>query len=156
MANTTKKALDLALFASEEIKLRLAALSTPVVVGDMQYDSTGNPFFQVGTGGINAQGGLVYIYPYPFPSAKDVLGSAQQIYTPHVIAICTEKHTVDGYSTRNLLVTLLPILGVLLGKGCRFEWYQTTSGVAPVIGSFIAANLVASFDNLYYPMVSGQ
>lgn len=156
MANTTQKALDLCRAVKEEITLRCAALGTPVVVGDFLFDSVGNPYFQIGTGAINAQGGLVYILPYPWPSAKDVLGNAAIQYTPHVVRFCSEKHSVAGYSDRNLFVTLLPILAVLLGKGAAFEWYQTASGTAPVIGSFIAGNLVASFDNLYYPLVSGQ
>lgn len=153
---TTQKALDFARLLREELAIRLAALATPVTVqSDISFDTDECPYFQIGTGGIGAKGGIVKVAPIAWPLAKDIFGNTATIFTPHMIQICTESNS-DAGSDINSPAELLPILATSCLKGTRVEWYKVANGVAPVLASIVVGNLKATYDNLYFPMISSQ
>jgi hypothetical protein len=153
---TTQKALELARAIREALALRLATNSV-VVDSDISFDTDESPYFQVGTGIAGAKGGIIKVRPIVWPLAKDIFGNTATIFTPHVIQIVTEGNPIGGGGADvNDYPTLIAMLGEAIVHGTKVEWYMTANTVAPVAASIIAGNLKASFDNLYFPMVSSQ
>lgn len=158
---TTQKAIELAHELADKLKKRIS-----LAVAE-SFDSNGHPLIQVGEGTDNAEGAVVRIKPIDWALAKDILGLASQVYTPHVIQICVESSdNGNGDSVEalgyNTWANLLPLLGQCLETGCKVEVYAVandtgvTNIMADIAASFGSSNLKASYDNLYYPMVNSQ
>ncbi len=153
---TTKKAVELARYIEEEIKLRLPALAVT-----FSFDDDENPLVQVGDGGAGDAGGLFKVMPISWPLAKDSLGNTAYSVGPHKIMFASEANyaaTSDNIADINTTAQLLPLIAVALSKGCRFEWWQEASGTPPAITTFdTASKLKAVFEaSLQYPMVQSQ
>lgn len=158
MANSTQKALDLAYLIQEELALRLGAAGANITggVASVTFDTDGCPLIQVGTSGAGNKGGLIKVIATPWPNAKDILGNSAIQYGPQTIMLATETGGVAGTDVNDPAV-LLPMLSVCTLKGCRFEWYKSANGVAPVVGTLVAGNLKAAFEStLQYPLISSQ
>lgn len=150
---TTKKALVTADELANELKLRQSALAVAVT-----FDTDGNPLVKVGTGVAGSKGGLFKILPIDWPLAKDILGLASQVYTPHVVRLVVEGNASAGAGADvNDWTTLIALLGCGLSRGMRFEMYETPNGNAPDPTDFVSGNLKTAFEpNVQYPMVSSQ
>lgn len=154
MATNARVYEQLANLASD-LKLRLSALATPIILSDVLFDSDSAPYLKVGTGVAGAKGGILKIVPYPWAAVTNIIGAAQPVYSQAVCQLVTETNTVAGTDI-NDPASLLPILGMALGLGMKFEWYKTANTVAPTTGAITGTNLKSSFDNLYYPLVNSQ
>lgn len=153
---TTQKAISLARDLAEEIQKRL-----PTMTVATSFDSDGNPLVSVddGSPASGEASALIKVRPIDWPLAKDALGLASQVYTPHVIQLATEANyaaTTDNVADNLTRAQLLAILGPCLQKGCRVEWYEETYGTPPAASTITGSKLKASYENLYYPMVQSQ
>ncbi len=80
---------------------------------------------------------FVRINALAWTTATNSIGGDQAIYDKVVIQMVTEKNyesTTD--SVQDILgpAQLLPVLGALLKKGTRVEWYRTANGTVPAVG----------------------
>lgn len=159
MANTTAKAQ-----ASHreliDLLTKQVAATLPVVTAS--FDSDGNPISTLSADATPAFGEKVVVIrtkPIVWAEAKDVLGNAAITYGPHVIQICTEKN-FEG-TTDNILdilgpAELLPIIVEAGRKGHNVEWYRTANGTVPSAAAMTAANLAATWQNLYWNIQSAN
>ena len=154
MATTTAKALA---FSRELIDLWTKEVSTSFASIAQTFEvSTGNPIITLSDGSPAFSEKVVVVRIRPIPwTATDILGLASQVYTPHVIDICTET---NGAGDPNILTTveLLPVIGECVKRGTLVNWYQSANGVVPAIGQIIDANLKASFGDLYWSAQKAQ
>jgi hypothetical protein len=150
---TTKKALAMAEELVSELKQRQSALAVA-----MSFDTDGNPLVKLGSGTAGQKNALIKIMPIDWPLAKDILGLASPVYTPHKVMVAFEANPAGGAGADvNDWPTLLVALGSALAKGARVEVYESANGDSPDADDLIAANLKASFDpSVQYPMVSSQ
>lgn len=150
---TNQKVLNMAAFLQEDLKRRLAGLSTAITVADVTYDSDQNPLIRCGTGSIGAAGGLVKVMPRDWPLSLNSIGQAAPNYgSQTVIQYCREASV--SANTMELEAT---IHSALSQRGTRLEWYESTNGTAPAAAELIAANLKGSFEpDQQYPLVSSQ
>lgn len=152
---TTKKALAMADELASELKQRQSALAIT-----QSFDTDSNPLIKVGAGTAGAKGGLIKIMPIAVPYAKDILGLAAEVYTPHVVQIGVEANNAAGAAADvNTWVELMLLIGPVVLRGARVEIYQSANGTAPTAANTVddSTKLVASFDpSAQYPMVSAQ
>ena len=132
-------------------RLSAAAIGTAVTVVQ-SADTDGNPLITVGTLGSTNACALIKIMDVAQPLAKDVFGNAAQTFTPIKMMLASEAAPLGGLEPKHTLA----LLGEPAKRGIFLEWYQSASGAAPAVGTFIAANLVATFDNIYYPLQLSQ
>jgi hypothetical protein len=151
---TTKKAVAMAEELVSELKQR-----TKLAVA-LSFDTDQNPLVQVGTGAPGAKGALIKVMPVDWPLAKDVLGLASPVYSPHKILVAFEAITVSntGADTDpNTWEEKLLVLGAVLSKGTRVEVYESAAGDSPDADDMVPANLKAAFNpSVQYGMLSGQ
>ena len=148
--SSTAKAVAVARQLEEEYKIRLSALSVVVTFG-----SAGDPLIQVGTGAPGAAGALIRVKPISWPLAKDIFGQSAIQYGPHVLQIATE----DVFGDINTSQQCLSLLGPLLQKGMKVEWYVVANGLGggTLDEADFGGTLTASFEaSLQYPMVQSQ
>lgn len=158
MANPTQKGLDLAYMIQEELAQRLGPAGANVTggVGEVKFDTDGNPWFQIGTPGTTNKGGVIKVQPTPWTLAKDILGNAAIQYTPHEILLSTETNSVAGTDV-NTADVLLAIIGVICLKGCKVLWYKTAAATVPAVSGGVNGTLTATFNpHIQYPLVMQQ
>lgn len=149
---TTRKAVDLALALQNEVKMRLAKLSTPITVGDVTYDTDQNPLIKAGTGSVGAAGGLIKVKPIEWPLSVNIVGLQEPVYSQHEILFVREASV--SANVDELVMNLVLALG---RRGTRVAIYQSPNGTAPDASQFIAANLKAVIDpDLWAGMMSMQ
>lgn len=151
---TTKKALAMAEELVSELKQRQSALAVV-----MSFDTDGNPLVKIGSGAVGAKGGLVKIMPIDWPLAKDILGLASQVYTPHKILLAVEANEAAAVAEADVndWQTKLTMLGALLARGTRLEVYESANGTGPTVGTMIPGNLKGAYDpSAQYPLIQGQ
>lgn len=84
----------------------------------------------------------------------DVLGLAQQVYTPHIAQIVFEANPAGGAGADvGTWATRLAILGTLTRTGIKVEVYFSANTVA-VSSAGITGAPTAVYDNLQYPLMS--
>jgi hypothetical protein len=155
---TTKKALALAVKLADELRLRAPMLAGALAITEGFDVTTGNPTIVVGAGGIGDAGGFIMISPVAFPNSYNVIGQVASVYTPHVVQIVTEANPAGGAGAD--INTPAQLLGLLLAPalklGCKVEWYNAANGSAADAADITEAKLVASYDDLQFPLLGGQ
>lgn len=152
------KAIELSAELADELKKRC-----PSLLVTESADASGNPVITVSADATPAFGEKVIVIRttgIDWSLAKDVLGLASPVYTPHVIQICTEKN-YEGATDSVLDILgpteLLPVLLTVGKRGTRVEWYRTANGTVPSTAAMISANLAAAHEaDLYSGMQSSQ
>lgn len=152
------KAIEISAELADELKKRL-----PTLILTETSDGSGNPVISL-TGDATPAAGEKVIFirttGIDWPLAKDVLGLASPVYTPHVIQLCTELNfagTTDNVADILTAANLLAVLGCVLSRGTRVEWYQTAVATIPSVAAMIAANMTASWEsNIYHGMQASQ
>lgn len=151
----TKKAHELAAEIASELKLRLPALAVAEAI-----DSDEAPLVKVGAGTAGSASALIKIIPQDWPLAKDILGLTATIFTPHKIQLVLEANhagTTDNVADILTDAQLLPILGVIVLRGCRVELYRSANGNAVGPEDIVAGNLKATFDpHPVFGMIANQ
>lgn len=143
--NFTQKALGLRDELIATLNVKLASLAkTP------SFGASGECDLLVGTGAIGSDS-VFARFSAQSTNAKDVLGLAQQVWTPHVIQIVTEANPAGGAGADvGTWATRLAIIGAAVQTGCRVEMYASANGVA-VSSAAITGAPLAVFDSLQYP-----
>jgi hypothetical protein len=130
-------------FKSQKIANALAdelAKRTTLTVAQ-SVDSSGNPTIRVGTGVAGSAGGFYVIKPIDWPNSYN-------------IQLCTEAGA-DALASYNTSANIMLLLAPALRRGTVFEWYLSANGVAPSAAG-ITGDPAATFDDLYWPIVSAQ
>jgi hypothetical protein len=160
------KALAIAAELADKLKTRLPA--TQLVT--QSFDTDGNPLISIndGTAATLEANFVIKIAAVDWPLALDVLGLAQTVFTPHVIAIATEADTTAGAAADPMTrAQLLPVIGQALAMGCETRWYESAVGAVPTAATITAGaatgaafgttNLKATYQpDHYHGLVSNQ
>ena len=153
---TTKKALAIRDELIDALRKRVSNYGS-IVEG---FDSSGNPTIALndGTAATTEDNVFIRVTPRDWALTKDILGSAQQVYTPHVIQLAVETSaTATGIMDYASVAHAIAILGEVVERGCRFEYWEETNGTIPSATTFdTASKLKASYESLYWPMLSSQ
>ena len=165
MANSYK-ALAIAHDLADRLKTRLP--STQIVTES--FDTDLNPLITINDGSpatLEANF-VIKVAAVDWPTAVDVLGLAQTVYTPHVIAVATEADTTAGAAADpTTRAQLLPVIAQCLAMGCETRWYESAVGAVPTAGTITAGaatgaafgttNLKATYQpDHYHALVSNQ
>lgn len=116
---------------SDQLKSDLALrLPVQAALGLAQsFDSNGNPVIIIGANTTTTMSALIRIKGVA-GFGKDVLGTAQNVFTPHLIELCMEMSTITdvSYWTWDLLVKLV---GEVYKPGIQVDVYLTANTVMP-------------------------
>jgi len=144
----TQKAVAIARQLAENLALRtgLAAVSG--------VDASGNPTIALGTQSAGQQAAFIRVKQDYDPALEvDGVGNAQRRYTPHVIQVVLETSTIAN----------VPLMTganqVMMWKevevfGTKIQLYMTANTTAVSVTGIDAANLKATVDDLWQPMLS--
>lgn len=150
-----QKAIELAHEIADKLKLRFAGKTVTE-----SFDTDGLPLITVndGTPATTEMNILVKVNMQSWPLAKDILGNTANIYAPLTVQLATEAPAAgSGPGVYLTCQNALDILGELVFKGSRVEWYQSANGTVPSASTIAAANLKASFQpDLYNPLTNQQ
>lgn len=163
---TTQKALELAQAIMEELKLRLgltgasallnATLSFEALPSDVSDGTTLHPVILIGDDVAEHATCRIAVKPIEWALAKDVLGLASPVYTPHEILWGLEDVKADGTEPLSLLQKSV-IMAVLASKGCRVTIFHSSSGDSFDVADFVNAKKAGTFEpSTKYPMVKSQ
>ena len=120
---------------------------------------TGNPIITLSDGGPGANEKVVVIRLRPIPwTATDILGNAATMFCPHIADMCTETNGAANGGNYNILTTveLLPIISELAKRGTMILWYQSPNGTVPAVAQMTAAQLTATYSDLYWSASKAQ
>jgi hypothetical protein len=146
---TTHKASAIARELFDRLSKRLTLAITEGVGTD------GDPIITIGTGASASASALIRIVPKDWPLAKDSLGNAATIFGPHKVQLATEANPSAGAGADNLSrQQLTNILGECLSCGCQTEWYEEAFGTGPDETTIDAANLKATYADIYHPLAA--
>ena len=163
---TSQKSLELIAQIKEELDLRLgltqatATLSSvitfEVLPADVSDATTKYPVLLVGTGTGTEPTFRVVVKPIEWALAKDVLGLASPVYTPHEILLGVEA--VSGAGAEPLsLAQKATIVAVLAARGCRLSVFESSTTDSFDIADFVSAKLKAVIEpSMKYPMIMSQ
>jgi hypothetical protein len=149
----TQKAVALLDAIAEELLKRLSAI-TPQTKGQ---DSAQNPQLVVGAGTAGAAGCYLRVISQPW-TAKNVLGSTSDVFSPHVVQVVFEANPAGGAGADiNSLATLSTVIAVCARKNTALEIFQETNGAAPGEADCVAAKLQVRLDaSLDHGMIANQ
>jgi hypothetical protein len=145
-----KKSAAIARNLADNLAVRL-----PLLVVTSGTDASGNPTVNVNDGTPATTENNLFLRVLEMPSlGLDSLGNAQQSYGPHVIQMAMETSTLAGLGFPTDAVRL-SVMGEVLQMSTRVEVYLEANGTVPSVSSLLAANLVATFENLRFaPMAN--
>jgi hypothetical protein len=89
--------------------------------------------------------------------SRNIIGQVSEVYTPTVIQLATEKDPTGADSTHVLTRQQIgTLLGCILSRGTRVEWYTSATTVIPVIGTITGAADFTWEASLQHGMRSSQ
>lgn len=121
-------------------------------------DVDANPYLAIGAGSPGGRNAIVKVRPVDWSLAKDVLGLAQAIYTPHVIQVVAEANPAGGAGADVLSAgDLLDLLAQCGAMGCIVELYNSANGDSPDLDDITPAKLKGTYhpDDMR-PLISAQ
>lgn len=122
------------------------------------FDSDGNPIATLSEDATPATGEKVIVLrvtAFSYPTAKDILGLPALAFGPHTIQMCTESNPTLGAGADILdPAELLPVIVEIGRRGSMVEWYRSANGTVPAVAQMTAANLSATWRNLYWNVQS--
>lgn len=148
MANSYKAvALRDTLFS--DLSITLSGLARAKSFGTSQ-----DPCIAIGAGTAGTQSAFVRIKQLASINT-DVLGLAQNVFTPHVIQLVLEASTVANCPLLTI-DNLTTLMGELMKTGVRLEVYLSANTNAPDEADITAGNLKQTFNaHVQYPL-AGQ
>ncbi len=151
MANSYKaKALADELRGKLLLRLPVITITGGTTAG---FDSSGNPTLAIGTGTTTTQSAFIRVKAIT-GFGTDILGTTQNVYTPHVIEVALETSTIASVAFLTA-ANMLNLLGELVQTGVRVDLYLSANGTAPVVGSITGAPVASFNGHLQYPL-AGQ
>lgn len=151
---TSEKARMIALRIAEDLKFRIGALALAETVG-----TSGDPVINIGAGTDRSASATIRVVPMGFPLAKDVLGNASNVYTPHTVQLATEANyagATDNIADNLTRQQLGDILVSCISTGCTMEWYEEADGTGPSETTIAANKLKATLKQNPYQPLMGQ
>lgn len=147
------KAQELAHNLASELAVRMTGLTV-----SESFDSNGDPVISIGALTAGSRSAIIRVKAIDWPLAKDVLGLASTIYTPHVMQLLTEANPTAGAGADILTAQdVLTLLGTICKRGTLVERYATANTVAITVAAIISGNKVAEYDaELYWNMLASQ
>lgn len=140
-----------AMAESRELANRLTVRFSGILTVTTGLDASGFPTITIndGTPATTEQNFFIRVIEAP-ALGTNAFGLTQDSYNPCVIQVAMETSTVAnlGFPIES---NRLAVFGEVLRMGSRTEVYLAANGTVPVVGTLIAANLKATFDDLYYP-----
>lgn len=144
---TTSKALELSAELADELHRR-----SPLLVITQSKDSNGDPVLTISADSTPVAGEKVLVVrtkPIDWSLFQNSIGQAMQVYTPHVMQLCTEANYAG--TSDNVADILTPAeLGLVLlmiGKrGSRVEWYVSANGTVPSTAEMTSSNLQLGYE----------
>lgn len=149
---STEKARMISLRLAEMLRARIGTLALVEGVG-----ASGDPLITIGAGSNGGVNAVIRVVPFSAPIAKDVLGLASTVFTPHVVQLATEANNAAG-SGADILTRqqLMNFLAPVLGIGAQVEWYEEANGTAPVEATITSSKLKATVPANPYWTLMGQ
>jgi hypothetical protein len=146
------KARELSANLASELKIRLSALTITE-----SFDTNGDPVISIGALTAGSHSAIIRTKAIDWPLAKDVLGLASTIYTPHVIQLLTEANNAAGAGA-DILTSQeeLSLLGAICKRGTLVEWYHTANGVAITVAGITGAPSATYDAEMYWNMLASQ
>lgn len=146
-SNFTSKALSLREELASELLIRLSAITQT-----KSFGTNGECDLLLGAGTTTTDS--VFIRIKAVASIQtDVLGLAQQVYTPHVAQILVELNAT-GANSPGTFATRIPVIAALVQRGVRVELYTIANGNS-VSAAGITGTPAAVFENhVQYPTMS--
>jgi hypothetical protein len=139
---------------ADELKKRLSSLT--LVEG---FDSNGDATITLGSGTAGQKNAFIRVKAIDWTLAKNIIGLQAEVFGPSVIQFATEKNyegATDNVTDILGPAELLPLLGTLLGKSARVEWYRSTNGTAPTVSTITGAPAASWENSLYWGMKASQ
>jgi hypothetical protein len=154
---TSKKALELAAELADELRKRVSSYASITETSD----ASGNPLITLsdGSAATTEDTVVIRVSPRDWALAKDVLGSAQTVYTPSVIAVAVEGPTSGLGLARYVSVAhAWAIFATCAKRGTLLEYWESDNGTVASETTFAtAANKKTSVEaELYWPLLSSQ
>jgi hypothetical protein len=153
---------------ANELTFRLSQLAVPLTVTNA-FDTNNVPLLTIapssGASWTTGQQYAIVQFNLVPTINVDALGLTQTVYTPMLLQVCVEGNTAgtgspfpatSDFNSVLSWATELALMGTLLRVGAKVQVYNSGHGVQPVIASIVAANLVASFDDLINPLTSSR
>lgn len=145
------KALAIAHELADRLKVRNLGVASAVTESVDSSDS--NPTITIGTLASTNRCAYLKVKPVNWSLFTDVLGLAQNIYTPHVVQILIEASPLGGLTNADKL----DLMAQASAMGTVVELYQTNSGGFVIADLGNAAKLVETYyPDAWHPLVSGQ
>lgn len=126
----------------------------PTAVIAHAYDTDGSPYFTLTVGsGAQSVKAIVKIdlWTATTPGGLDGIGLTQRVYAPHIAQVCFDStDTVAGN-----LKYVSAVLNCVDKLGVKVEVYAKAGATGTIaLADIAAANLVASYDDLQYPLLA--
>lgn len=151
----SQKANELAQELYDELIKRCPEYTNAV----LSYDSNGNPTIELDDGSPATTEDNVFIrlMPRDWSLIKDVLGLAQNVYTPTTIQVAVEANGTTGLGHYVSQAHLFAIITSIAERGARFEYWEETNGTIPSVTTFNTASKLKTYhESLYFPLLSSQ
>lgn len=145
------KAIALRDELASELAVRLASLAKT-----KSFGATGEADLLIGAG--TAGSDSVFVRFAAVGSIqKDVLGLAQNVFTPTVAQIVVESNPAGGAGADvGTWATRLAVLGAVIAKGVRVELYTTANTTAPSASGITGAPAATFEIHPQYPLMASS
>lgn len=133
------------------------ALRLPVITAANSiagFDVNGDATLAIGTGTAGTQSAFIRVKGVA-GFGKDILGTTQNVFTPHIIQLALETSTIASV-TLMTTANLTLLLGELLKFGVRVDLYLSANTVAPVVGTITGAPLASFEPQIQYPLMASM
>jgi hypothetical protein len=144
------KAIEISAELADELRKRLPFLSSTVTLQE-GADANGNPTITIGdsTAASTEKNVFIRVKPIDWSLSTNIIGQTSEVFGPHIVQVATEARATNA--SYLAATDLLTLLGSVLRRGCRTEWWQETNGTVPTVTTFnTAAKMVAAFDPEFY------
>lgn len=103
------------------------------------------PTLLLGSGAAASQSAFLRIKPEA-SLYNNVVGNAQDVYSPHVIQVVVEMSTIADVALL-LGANLMNLLAACAKMGCKVELYMSANTDPVAVGEIVAGNLKAVWNN---------
>lgn len=151
--STLKKTLVISREVANRLRIRFG--QSPSLLVREGFDSSGNPTVNIDDGTPAAGEQAVFMRTIENPSiGTNAVGIAQDSFGPNTSQIVLEATAADAANSLLRDVHKLRLMGEVLRMGTKVEVYLVANGVAPSVSGILPANLVGTFQDLYFPLLN--
>lgn len=130
------------------------AIRLPTLTQALSFGAGNQADMLIGTAGAGNDNAFIRINQFT-TAAVDVLGLAQNVFTPHVAQVVFEANPAGGAGADvGTWATRLSILGELIQKGIRVELYFSANTVAVSSAAITGAPSAVYEGHVQYPQMA--